>query len=165
MGHFLYISPFQSTLPVWGGTAPPRKVHPQPAFQSTLPVWGGTSAVPGDGGCRIFQSTLPVWGGTTDNLFVWSLVPISIHPPRVGRDASRSAHILSKTFYFNPPSPCGEGRLSVFLRVERGQISIHPPRVGRDCRTTTKNVERRDFNPPSPCGEGHLVSNQHIPVH
>ena len=36
-------------------------------------------------------------------------VPISIHPPRAGRDGflSRRAAGLSN---FNPPSPCGEGR-------------------------------------------------------
>ena len=55
-----------------------------------------------------FQSTLPVWGGTT--VHTTSLLPgyISIHPPRVGRDA-KARRSLSRVSYFNPPSPCGEG--------------------------------------------------------
>ena len=125
-------SQFQSTLPVWGGTPPARSTPglvcdfnpPSPcgeglcgygsiagelAFQSTLPVWGGT------GPCAElqfmtgkFQSTLPVWGGTHSG-----------HPGHWQRP------------YFNPPSPCGEGR-------ERLNVCL----------------KGRNFNPPSPCGEG-----------
>ena len=84
---FLWMIPFQSTLPVWGATTPssvqtvnivgfnPRspcgerlkiKVRriTRTAFQSTLPVWGATYI----GMTRVhldwFQSTLPVWGAT-----------------------------------------------------------------------------------------------------
>ena len=57
--------PFQSTLPVWGGTGDPRKFDRYAGiFQSTLPVWGGTASWRG-------------WPGSNG---------ISIHPPRVGRD-------------------------------------------------------------------------------
>ena len=85
-----YLNPveeeFQSTLPVWGGTAELMTRYHIDMFQSTLPVWGGTFT-----SCRVypalvFQSTLPVWGGTgfTFRDIEWKLV--SIHPPRVGRD-------------------------------------------------------------------------------
>ena len=81
-------SPFQSTLPVWGGTRactsgrsrsldfnPPSPCGEGPGqtavdsqlnqFQSTLPVWGGTATLPVKlYRHRGFQSTLPVWGGT-----------------------------------------------------------------------------------------------------
>ena len=79
---------------------------------------------------------------------------ISIHPPRVGRDALRASWALAKAIFqstlpvwggtllasitrregknFNPPSPCGEGPDD-----RRGQP-----------------VRQTHFNPPSPCGEG-----------
>ena len=124
---------FQSTLPVWGGTLTCKHytIHDS-IFQSTLPVWGGT----GMGGfvvdadlisihpprvgrdrwrcaswtpTRKFQSTLPVWGGTGHLKNFCPLRNISIHPPRVGRDLRRFAFRFPKS-YFNPPSPCGEGR-------------------------------------------------------
>ena len=58
---------------------------------------------------RGFQSTLPVWGGTRRLSFVAIL-----------------------QIYFNPPSPCGEGRVFLGGADKATQISIHPPRVGRD---------------------------------
>ena len=101
---------------------------------------------------------------------------ISIHPPRVGRDSSPSK-ASSKSWHFNPPSPCGEGRAPLPRTKARynfnppspcgeGQsvrsghfvaldISIHPPRVGRDsCAASSRSIWDRNFNPPSPCGEG-----------
>ena len=77
---------FQSTLPVWGGTAVFAKLPPGQLFQSTLPVWGGTAADAQSAPGAIFQSTLPVWGGTICNGGKPYKVSISIHPPRVGRD-------------------------------------------------------------------------------
>ena len=150
---------FQSTLPVWGGTQSGVNDWFPSVFQSTLPVWGGTSRNPNSSLQYRFQSTLPVWGGTFQSLSCWPLVP-----------------------YFNPPSPCGEGRklivkFRVLLRISihpprvgrdrracalpsEMHISIHPPRVGRDrVHRVTKN-NTGYFNPPSPCGEGrnlHLI--------
>ena len=155
-GHGLQNFLFQSTLPVWGGTC--KAGTPMAAdgkFQSTLPVWGGTRP---DAACSCkqfqFQSTLPVWGGTglfvaLALVFVISIHPprvgrdrcfwqlqlrrgvISIHPPRVGRDRASKSRLLWALAHFNPPSPCGEGRIPF-------------PCV----------VVFSDFNPPSPCGEG-----------
>ena len=63
---------------------------------------------------------------------------ISIHPPRVGRDRPLSAYQDGSIADFNPPSPCGEGR--VFL---------------------SDLILYLYFNPPSPCGEGRPVWGCH----
>ena len=78
---------------------------------------------------------------------------ISIHPPRAGRDAQRVFR-LRCLLHFNPPAPCGAGRV---LLPDEGQvtvISIHPPRAGRDGDVDAKLVSQHDFNPPAPCGAG-----------
>ena len=126
---------FQSTHPVWGGTEdgadstsrvsisihPPRVgwdiIYGLPyiingQFQSTHPVWGGTaSSTRKSPGRKIFQSTHPVWGGTTAQGYESPL-----------------------QLYFNPPTPCGVGRLWRVPQGPAGNISIHPPRVGWDVR-------------------------------
>ena len=80
-------------------------------FQSTHPVWGGTSSDDSQAVAQLqFQSTHPVWGGTVLRYFCYGQVP-----------------------YFNPPTPCGVGR----LRAE----SLR---------------DQHDFNPPTPCGVGQL---------
>ena len=79
----------------------------------------------------VFQSTLPVWGGTDIKKIIEQLTPISIHPPRVGRDGLQRCH-----------------------RDRAERISIHPPRVGRDIKKMGENRHENYFNPPSPCGEG-----------
>ena len=125
--------PFQSTLPVWGGT---RQVGPggqKYRFQSTLPVWGGTGPkMQKTVQKREFQSTLPVWGGTGMPAISLLTTSISIHPPRVGRDLYRQGS------------------------DDPGEISIHPPRVGRDTSARVSRSRVPHFNPPSPCGEGHF---------
>ena len=170
---------FQSTLPVWGGTADARRIWKNFMFQSTLPVWGGTALrdirIPE---YHMFQSTLPVWGGTQAHHRDRPELDVSIHPPRVGRDYIRRwGDGVPRCF--NPPSPCGEGRrkskqpktapdwFQSTLPVWGGthfshpatwifNVSIHPPRVGRDHCWGTPTCKRRCFNPPSPCGEGRL---------
>ena len=56
---------------------------------------------------------------------------VSIHPPRVGRDALHSSFGFS-SWGFNPPSPCGEGPGETVAVTAQARVSIHPPRVGRD---------------------------------
>ena len=132
-----------------------------------------------------FQSTLPVWGGTVYAPDAYPAGWISIHPPRVGRDAGKPLR-ADKAIDFNPPSPCGEGLLhritsrttaafqstlpvwggteSLARSAGRTTISIHPPRVGRDPGPRRWRASGGYFNPPSPCGEGHQsveVSNSH----
>ena len=145
---------FQSTHPVWGGTRP-GVLYPRRQAHLKTPTPGGVGhhwaswrELMGE-----FQSTHPVWGGTVHGcIHVWIAV-ISIHPPRVGWDlkalgALRGTNIsihpprvgwdqgfcllLSRFFYFNPPTPCGVGRGASFLSARWGEISIHPPRVGWD---------------------------------
>ena len=150
----MVISPFQSTLPVWGATlttiitAPPlNNFNPRsPCGERQVPP-----ALPF--AAALFQSTLPVWGATLP--FSSAVVPksISIHAPRVGSDA-----------YGASAAPCAV------------LISIHAPRVGSD--STSSHILRRssifqstlpvwgatastskplfaltNFNPRSPCGE------------
>ena len=105
----------------------------------------------------LFQSTLPVWGGTMPTHRQQQQWGVSIHPPRVGRDAR------------------GWEAYSCDI-----QVSIHPPRVGRDPilllpagkdalfqstlpvwggtdRASVSGSNSACFNPPSPCGEGQNV--------
>ena len=109
-------------------------------FQSTLPVWGGTlrkSAPPTSHG--LFQSTLPVWGGT-DNSDRYSLYnPISIHPPRVGRDLVKNCRDFI-SHLFQSTLPVWGGTWVVLYHHLVFMISIHPPRVGRDGEPASWNV-------------------------
>ena len=128
-------------------------------FQSTLPVWGGTEPAPITSSMKTFQSTLPVWGGTWVWLGRYTLLGVSIHPPRVGRDRPcpfDSTHYISfnppspcgeghrpcgafwRLSGFNPPSPCGEGQQTGQFLIQATGVSIHPPRVGRDSKSSQK---------------------------
>ena len=82
-----------------------------------------------------FQSTLPVWGGT-----MWPI------------------EIAALSFDFNPPSPCGEGRVTISTS-SLVVADFNPPSPcgeGR-CRSPRRCRPARYFNPPSPCGEGLAV--------
>ena len=138
MGPFTHIITFftwvfQSTHPVWDGTrrvtsaynAKGISIHPSRVgwdsaqnfltaasllFQSTHPVWDGTTLSQLVKRCTfIFQSTHPVWDGTI----------------RIKKGVIYDG-------YFNPPIPCGMGRIVVIRRVVGVVISIHPSRVGWD---------------------------------
>ena len=148
-------SVFQSTLPVWGGTLITStgffgnwiSIHPPRVgrdFQkSCVSLTDKISIHP------------PRVGRDAKKTARFQATNISIHPPRVGRDEqhqkqqrtnqefqstlpvwggtrpwARSAWIPA---YFNPPSPCGEGR-----------------------KLGLQGAIRYDFNPPSPCGEGQI---------
>ena len=142
-------------------------IHPprvgRDCFLVALAIWSGISIHPP----RVGRDGMPRPAQVG--------IYISIHPPRVGRDPLFSK-ITIPIRYFNPPSPCGEGRFQpVQLRLlsdfnppspcgegpvshlqiwPRDLISIHPPRVGRDPRFESRWAVSRYFNPPSPCGEG-----------
>ena len=147
---------FQSTRPVWGATLEyfqqlarvsisihaPRVGRDHSGFcigkhiyrfQSTRPVWGATAEHAAYWVQCEFQSTRPVWGATLRPCAPSSTPPISIHAPRVGRDA------------VTDPVPHGENRFQSTRPVWgatqqcrgaglRADISIHAPRVGRDLR-------------------------------
>ena len=101
---------FQSTRPVWGATLRYYGFTiNRSRFQSTRPVWGATwkqidDVIMSDFNPRapcgarqakcstaarrkLFQSTRPVWGATAANFANCTYEQISIHAPRVGRDA------------------------------------------------------------------------------
>ncbi len=81
----------------------------------------------------IFQSTLPAWGETFEPYTRKRKTKISIHSPRMGRDAV--AVVIAAAIV----------------------ISIHSPRMGRDCTNTPKCPCIRYFNPLSPHGERHIL--------
>ena len=59
-----------------------------PAFQSTLPVWGGTvQRLYYQQYSENFNPPSPCGEGHLPSLLPLYLIKISIHPPRVGRDA------------------------------------------------------------------------------
>ena len=147
---------FQSTLPVWGGTAPlwysaiaypyfnpPSSCGEGPGqevakmgrkkFQSTLPVRGGTTTTVQSVSADKFQSTLPVRGGTTfcgsgirRNGFQSTL-------PVRGGTRDRISRAGSIRISIHPPR---EGRDWAFQYLcWANPISIHPPREGRDMGT------------------------------
>ena len=146
---------FQSTLPVWGGTMSISS----PTFSGLIsihpPRVGRDFCHVGILHQPIISIHPPRVGRDTGFLrHLWQSGGISIHPPRVGRDGKptividlnwtfqstlpvwggtaycKNACILR--FYFNPPSPCGEGLIPGIIHHIQQRISIHPPRVGRD---------------------------------
>ena len=82
-------------------------------------------------GRKWFQSTRPVWGAT--GFFRRRRLEgiVSIHAPRVGRDAHGREWPCALSS-FNPRAPCG-ARLTGGTRTSTAPtVSIHAPRVGRD---------------------------------
>ena len=77
-----------------------------------------------------FQSTRPMRGGTLRSPLRHRLLPISIHPPRAGRD-KLSAAALCSWVNFNPPAPCGAGPALPFAPFPRRPFqSTRPVRGG-----------------------------------
>ena len=95
-----------------------------------------------------------MWGATSNPIQFLCNLFISIHAPRVGRDAHLSAEryryhisihaprvgrdiisliVLRAQPDFNPRAPCGARLDDADRLFEHGRISIHAPRVGRDC--------------------------------
>ena len=144
------------------------------SFQSTLPVWGATLLPLNLLNLLRFQSTLPVWGATRSKRWADRMLLISIHAPRVGSD-KKAWEEWHNYHHFNPRSPCGErltnlwavpGSNSISIHAPRVgsdstippldrycAISIHAPRVGSDNSFQCCQQSRFDFNPRSPWGE------------
>ena len=124
-------SAFQSTRPAWGATSQDTGVQAHKHISIRAPLVGRDDArCPTCRGCTnfnpraprgarpraaakdkdlaAFQSTRPAWGATQYLFLQLQSVQISIHAPRVGRDAVHAVGIV------------------------RFCISIHAPRVGRD---------------------------------
>ena len=124
------------------------------AFQSTHPVWGGTAGPITQtihGGISIHP---PRVGWDIDNICA-KLDAIDFNPPTpcgVGPRADISCPRWSANF--NPPTPCGVGRRDKNPNKTRGQFqSTHP--VWGGTRFSNQSLgDSPDFNPPTPCGVG-----------
>ena len=125
-------------------------------FQSTLPAWGETSLFPELDLPFLFQSTLPAWGETSRSSRRSAARPISIHSPRMGRDAGETGGGAGGKD-FNPLSPHGERLIPDNQIIGGYGISIHSPRMGRDIRFIRDCEAALNFNPLSPHGERHRV--------
>ena len=101
-------------------------------FQSTRPVWGATKVPLCFAESSVFQSTRPVWGATNLTKIVYTIIMISIHAPRVGRDLAKDVKNEQDSKFqstrpvwgattvgiadtiglsnFNPRAPCGARR-------------------------------------------------------
>ena len=99
-------------------------------FQSTLPLRGATTLVSTLPAPFQFQSTLPLRGATDAETESENDDEISIHTPLAGSDRSHGSGYAGGS-NFNPHSPCGERRVTVFADA----AIVY------------------DFNPHSPCGE------------
>ena len=141
---------FQSTHPVWDGTAVKLgKKEAQSYFNPPIPCGMGQNTATTAITAQAFQSTHPVWDGTGLANVTWALVSISIHPSRVGWDLSltntnpsellfQSTHpvwdgtccylqINAVFLNFNPPIPCGMGPDSEVITIVGGVFqSTHP---------------------------------------
>ncbi len=149
------IKRFQSTLPVWGATAPPSPLfwmflhfNPRSPCGERLsrrpPGWRETGIsihAP-----RVGSDPAPLWRR--------GYKLISIHAPRVGSDrrsgasanpasqfqstlpvwgaTEQSPTLAAAPSDFNPRSPCGERLRSCTYTSRWPIISIHAPRVGSD---------------------------------
>ena len=160
---------FQSTLPVWGGTAESRPPSPEQQFQSTLPVWGGTSASISDSPCpQDFNPPSPCGEGLFGGLEPGHAHVISIHPPRVGRDIG-SGRGLCHSAYFNPPSPCGEGRVAQHVTAAEAKFQSTLPMWG-GTKGTGSAADAYAFQSTLPVwggtvGMDHQIFKQVISIH
>ena len=133
------------------------------AFQSTHPVRGGTLYPQRSRELQKgFQSTHPVRGGTQLTVGGWTVLGISIHPPREGWDRStliinsdlcqfQSTHPVrggtrprhsvchGESKKFQSTHPVRGGTPETYTGDDIDIISIHPPREGWDMRTSGSN--------------------------
>ena len=82
---------------------------------------------------------------------------ISIHPPLAGRDC-RTYRRAGQFFHFNPPAPCGAGRMN---QIPDSTITdFNPPApCGAGQKPSTGIAEEINFNPPAPCGAGRRLGH------
>ena len=143
---------FQSTRPVWGATRRSSTAGASSLFQSTRPVWGATFLRSiGAKRCTKFQSTRPVWGATGGDQLFDLCGTISIHAPRVGRDAIRP-RCRSKMPYFNPRAPCGARPDVDKSVIDEVEFQSTRPVWGATASRLTRLSSASDFNPRAPCG-------------
>ena len=100
---------------------------------------------------RPFQSTRPVWGATYIDHVVFSIIYVSIHAPRVGRDSFLLLSLLCSD-RFNPRAPCGARRLRSLSRSLLTRFQSTRPVWGATDAVAWDSVFIRSFNPRAPCG-------------
>ena len=88
-------------------------------------------------------------GGTYQEINGVTLAGISIHPPRAGWDG-KSWPYRARTWNFNPPTPCGVGRLAIAPDQGRGVEfqSTHPVRGGTAVKIATTDYNLISIHPP-----------------
>ena len=117
-------------------------------FQSTRPARGATPSkfvyVP----YCAFQSTRPARGATRYHHQPHGQLPVSIHAPRAGRDATVRGHAARWNVSIHAPragrdvSQRSQGRLR--------RVSIHAPRAGRDSNTPVHGLTGDMFQSTRP---------------
>ena len=101
----------------------------------------------------LFQSTLPAWGETATTTNIDTLLDISIHSPRMGRDVQMVKGAAHDLLFQSTLPAWGETTLPAHP-PHSIPISIHSPRMGRDpARLRPSVLVDSNFNPLSPHGE------------
>ena len=121
-----------------------------------------------------FNPPAPCGAGPHGHCRPGGTAPISIHPPRAGRDVSEILQELDEVISIHPPRaerdssqlvstqtsiisihPPRAGRDMLLASTDScTSISIHPPRAGRDSVSALRALHWSNFNPPAPCGAG-----------
>ena len=82
------VTGFQSTRPAWGATAVEQHHERLAEFQSTRPAWGATARRQGRRNPQAyFNPRAPHGARPAVLVLLWCFSRISIHAPRMGRDA------------------------------------------------------------------------------
>ena len=132
-----------------------------------------------------FQSTRPVRGATFPTEQLKSCVPISIHAPRAGRDAHRTAHrplrrdfnprapcgarlglgvqLVDDDGHFNPRAPCGARRRPMAATSRTPSFQSTRPVRGATAKESGNSDSNRNFNPRAPCGARRLTRQTSSP--
>ncbi len=151
-----YVDGFNPRAP--RGARPPKTSVPSSytLFQSTRPAWGATDDATTDYSAFKFQSTRPAWGATADKGATTWDTAVSIHAPRVGRDATLSPTAAELQAFQSTRPAWGATKKHLTIDNEEG-VSIHAPRVGRDARFPGNPLDIPRFNPRAPRGARHAV--------
>ena len=99
-----------------------------------------------------FQSTRPVWGATGKDLHLQPKEGISIHAPRVGRDA-KSGYTLGEVTVFQSTRPVWGATTCILARPNTWRkFQSTRPVWGATTVTMCLASSRLYFNPRAPCG-------------
>ena len=80
---------------------------------------------------KTFQSTRPIRGATILGRWLNGIIPISIHAPHTGRDATGDIRQTVRTI-FQSTRPIRGATTALPVAALYGDISIHAPHTGRD---------------------------------